>query len=146
MALLARAMSNTSQAKHARGELAPLERDPVTGKRPQGTGRYPTTGVMSPLIQTDALVPRVSQEGRFRSKRERANALRQRMNAFSAIYNAAYIVRDAYFSSDHRRHEAVMQLVAALLQELRATQDYEACIFAIADALYASPLGVPWEP
>lgn len=87
-----------------------------------------------------------SNKGRFRSRRERANDLQARMKAFSNIYNAGYMVRHSYFGPDQRQHEAVMQFLAAFIQELRATQDYEACLFAVADALYASPLGVPWEP
>lgn len=90
--------------------------------------------------------PPATLERRWRSRRERSNELRARMAAFSAIYNAGYIVRDAYFGPDQRQRETVMQFIAVLLQELRATSDYEACLFAVADALYASPLGVPWEP
>ena len=91
-------------------------------------------------------VPSVNTEGRQRDRRERASELQARMRAFSNIYNAAYMVRDAYFGADQRRRDLVMQMIAVLLQELRGTQDYEACLFAVADALYESPLGVPWNP
>ena len=68
------------------------------------------------------------------------------MRAFAAIYNAGWYVRDAYWGPDQRRREKVMDFIAALIQELRETDDYEALLFSVADALYASPLGVPWEP
>jgi transcriptional regulator with XRE-family HTH domain len=144
LALAARAARTETRRKSGRGELAPLGVNPETGKRPSGTGRYPTTGFLSPILKPDDSPP-VRHEGRFRSRRERANLLRERMEAFSAIYNAGWLVRDAYFGSDQRLREKVMAFIAVLLQELRATQDFEACLFAVADALYASPSGVPWD-
>jgi hypothetical protein len=143
---LCRAIRADTARKRRRGELVPLKRDPVTGKRPQGTGRYPTTGLRSPILKHESSVPIPRLEGRFRSRRERATELQARMAAFSAIYNAAYMVRDAYFGPDARRRQMIMRCIAVLLEELRATTDYEACLFALADALYASPVGVPWEP
>lgn len=82
----------------------------------------------------------------FRGRRERARALHARMAAFSSIYNAGYMLRDAYFATDEQRHEKAMIFIAAMLQEMRRAEDLEALLFSIADALYASPLGVPWEP
>jgi hypothetical protein len=37
-------------------------------------------------------------------------------------------------------------MVEALRRELAAPADAEALLYALADSLYASPLGVPWEP
>ncbi len=68
------------------------------------------------------------------------------MAVFSAIYSAGYMVRDRYFGADEQRQEKAMEFIAVMLQEMRQTNDLEALLFAVADALYASPLGVPWEP
>jgi hypothetical protein len=108
-------------------------------------GRSPATGTHSPILRP-SILPAVSLEGRFRSRRERSNELQARMRAFAPLYNAGWCVRDAYFGPDERRREKVMQFVAVLLQLMRQTDDFEALIFATADTLYASPLGVPWEP
>jgi hypothetical protein len=142
----ARTIRNASERKRRRGDLVPLGINPETGKRYSGTGRYPVSGNRSPILKLDEPLPPLNLEGRFQSRRERAAGLRERMGRFSAIYNAAWLVRHAYFGPSERQREAVMQLIGVLLQELRATNDYEACLFAVADALYASPLGVPWEP
>lgn len=83
--------------------------------------------------------------GPYGTHRHRAHELRARMAVFSAIYNAAYMIRVSYFGIDEHRHEKVMHFIAVMLQEMRQTQDFEALLYAIADALYASPLGVPWE-
>lgn len=90
--------------------------------------------------------PRPNLEWRFRSRRERAAELQERMNQFGAIYRAGWMLRNAYFGPSARRHKAVMQFVAALLVALRDTDDYEACLYAVADTMMCSPLGVPWEP
>jgi DNA-binding transcriptional regulator YiaG len=145
LALEARAVRLESHRKYARGELAPLGINPATGKRRQSTGRYPKSGFLSPILKPDDSTPRVSLEGRFKSRRERANELRDRMARFSAIYNAGYMVRNAYFGLDARQEDTVKQFIAVLLSELRSTSDYTACLFAVADALYASPSGVPWD-
>jgi len=119
--------------------------NPETGKRRTGTGLQPTTGIYSPMLKgvSNASAP---LDGRFRSRRERANELRERMAACSPIYNAAWLVREAYFGPDERRRRTVEALLRAFADELRKTQDYEAVVFAMADALYCSPSGVPWEP
>ena len=67
------------------------------------------------------------------------------MLKFSAIYNAAYHVRASYFLRDAKLQEAAARLVFVVLEELPRAEDKEACLFAIADALYCSPHGVPWE-
>jgi hypothetical protein len=141
----ARAARAQTEKKRRRGELALLGINPATGKRFINTGRSPSTGIHSRLLPViDA--PAVSLEGRFRSRRERAAELHERMLKFSAIYNAGWLVRDAYFGSDQRQHDAVMAFIAVVLQELRTTQDYEACLFAVADTLTCSAHGLPWEP
>jgi len=124
----------------------PLPIDPITGKRLTGTGRFPTTGVRSPILRASDDVPPADLEGRFRSRRERAAEIEERMHRFSAIYHAGWLLRDAYFGPTQRRQQYVMDFLAALLNELRATQDYEALIYAVADTLTASRHGVPWEP
>ena len=91
-------------------------------------------------------LPATTGDARPRNKRERAMDLQERMRKFTEIYNAGWLVRDAYYGAEERQREAVMRFIAAMLQELRSTQDYEACLFAVADALYCSRHGVPWEP
>jgi len=124
----------------------PLPINPATGKKITATGRNPTTGTRSPVLSVDADPPVVTLERRFRTRRERAAELEERMHQFSGIYNAGWIVRNAYFGPEQRLHESVMQFIAVMLTELRETRDYEALVFAIADTLTASPHGVPWEP
>jgi hypothetical protein len=115
-----------SEAKRERDRILPYRRVP-------------------PLLQK--LDPEVAQslDGRFKSRRERASELRARMGSFSRIYNSAWLVRQAYFGPDQRQRKAVMGLIAVLLSELPETRDYEGMLFALADALYSSPHGVPWE-
>ena len=98
-----------------------------------------------PEVSTTVEAERVQGERRFRSSRERANELRERMAKFSRIYNAGWMVRNAYYGPTARQDEAVKVLIAAMIEELRTTSDYTACMFALADALYASPSGVPWD-
>lgn len=141
----ARQLRQRSQGLYKRGKLPPLGVDPGTGKRVRNTGRYPTTGIYSPVLKSPEL-PAVPLERRFRSRRERANELQARMRAFAPIYNAGWLVRDAYFGPDARRRQNVMDFIGVLVQMMRGTDDYEALLFAVADALYASPSGVPWEP
>lgn len=144
-ARLLRDMRNDYDRKRASGELALLQKDPATGKRPTGTGRRPRTGWRSPILKPELMPGAPSSEGRFRSRRERANELRERMAQFPAIYNAAYMVRDAYFGPDARRQRMVKALIVAMYDALRSSDDCEAILFAVADALYASPSGVPWD-
>ena len=141
-----KAMRRDSERKRKRGELQPMERDPETGKRPVGTGRYPTSGWLTPHLKPHELPAPVDNSWRFRSRRERANELQERMDAFPGIRNAAYHVRAAYFGSDATRERAVKALIVAFYEGICASDDYEAATFALADALYASKLGVPWEP
>lgn len=124
----------------------PLPINPATGKRFHGTGRSPTSGLMTPLLrpQPEAL-PEIVFEGRAQSARARAAALRQRMAVFARIYNAAYMVRHSQHGYAQRREEYVMRFVAALIDEMRHCRDFEALIFAVADSITADPLGVPWE-
>lgn len=95
---------------------------------------------MAPLPALSAKV-----EELWRPRRERAAELQARMLKNSRIYNAAYMVRHRYFMRDANRQASVDQFIAVVLEELSKTADPEACLFAIADALYCSPHGVPWE-
>jgi hypothetical protein len=140
----ARQARNDSHRLYRQGKLPPLGTDSSTGKRIQNTGRWPMSGVLSPLMRPKS-TPTVSTEGRFRSRRERANELRERMQTFAPIYNAGWMVREAYYGPDDRRRERVFDFMRVLAQLMGQTDDYEALLFAVADGLYASPSGVPWE-
>jgi hypothetical protein len=78
-------------------------------------------------------------------RRQRVAELQARMLRFSAVYNAATVLRDAWHGSAGRRHECVVALAAVVARELQQTQDPEALLYALADSLYCSPHGVPWE-
>jgi hypothetical protein len=71
--------------------------------------------------------------------------VREKMLAHSAIYNAAWLVRDSWHGSPERRQERMWRFVNTLARELQRTTDYEPLVFAVADALTASTHGVPWE-
>ena len=139
-----RKMRNDYARKRKSGELELLARDPVTGKRPIGTGRTPKSGWLTPHLKHDAAP--ADNAWRFRSRRERANALQERMRHFSAIYNAGYLVREAYFGPEARLRRCVKAMIVAMYEALCESDDCEAILFAAADAIYASPSGVPWEP
>lgn len=81
----------------------------------------------------------------FVSRRERAARLRARMAQFSTIYNAGYMVRDAMHGPDERRQDYAWRFLAVLQNEVKTCHDAEALIYAVADAITASPHGVPWE-
>lgn len=83
--------------------------------------------------------------GRRIGRRERVNSLRARMESFSSIYNAAWFVRNAYFGPEERRKRYAQALLLKVYEELCRSDDCEAILFAVADALYSSPAGVPWE-
>jgi hypothetical protein len=119
--------------------------NPATGKRWSGTGKYPRSGIRSPIIRAPSDLPPVHFAGRYRSRRERAAELRERMACFAAIYNAGWLVRDAQYGSTERVQQSVMRFVAVLLQEMRSCNDFEALIYAVADTLTCSRHGVPWE-
>ena len=53
-----------------------------------------------------------------------------------SIYNAACLVRDSWRGSAERRAECTAKMVEAVLTELARTEDREAALYAIADALY----------
>lgn len=138
-----RAMHLAAIAKFGPG---PLPINPATRKRWRGTGKSPRSGNQSPIgpfLQSD--LPPVHFAGRYRSRRERAAELRERMACFSAIYNAGWLVRDAQSGSTQRLDKNVMQFVAVLLQEMRTCRDFEALIYAVADTITCSRHGVPWE-
>ena len=141
----ARLARNVSAAARKRGDLAPLGINPETGKRYINTGRFPATGTASPLLDPNAPMPAVDLSGRFRSRRERAAELRERMQTFSRIYNAGWLLRDSYFGPDARRREMVERFLAVMAEEARGTQDYEALLFATADAVTCGSHGCPWE-
>ncbi len=92
----------------------------------------------------DRLPDAVLPVGRI-GKRERAAKLEARMLAFSAIYNAAASVRDSWHGSEERRRQCAERMAEAIVAALQSAEDREAAIYAVADALYCSPLGVPWE-
>jgi hypothetical protein len=83
--------------------------------------------------------------GRGASKRARAAALRERMFRFSAIYNAAYMVRHTQYLNDAAREESMRHFVVTLAKEMRHCNDFEALMYAVADSLTSNPLGLPWE-
>lgn len=78
-------------------------------------------------------------------RRSRAVRLRQRMLTFSAIYNAAWLVRDSWLGPSLRRQARVWEFVKTLARELQTCSDYEALLYAVADSLTLSPHGLPWE-
>jgi hypothetical protein len=119
--------------------------NPATGKRWFGTGKYPKSGISSPILRPQSDLPPVHFAGRYRSRRERAAELRERMACFSTIYNAGWLVRDAQSGPTQRLDEAMMRFVAVLLQEMRTCRDFEALIYAVADTITCSRHGVPWE-
>ena len=88
-----------------------------------------------------ALQPTIGRIGR----RERAVRLAERMLAFSSVYQAAWLVRDSWHGRPERQAECINKMAEAVKTELERTSDREALLYAIADALYCSPLGVPWE-
>lgn len=141
----ARAARNESSRARKRGALAPLGIDPATGKRYINTGRSPTSGTRSPLLDKNEPMPAVDLSSRFRSRRERAAELRERMQAFSGIYNGTWLLRDSYFGPDARRREMCERLLRVFAEELRRSDDFEACLFALADAVTCGTHGCPWE-
>ncbi len=143
---LARDARNASKRARRLGELAPLGINPETGKRFINTGRSPGSGAATRLVNTNSFAPAPDLAGRFRSRRERSAELRERMRAFSGIYNAGYMLRDSFFGPDARRREKCEALLRVFGEELRRSDDYEAALYALADAITASPLGCPWEP
>lgn len=144
-----KAMRAEYSRKMASGELQPLAIDPATGKKPRGTGRRPRSGWLSRILPNPQAVGfvRADNSVRHRSRRERANELQERMAAFSGIRNACWHLRDSYFiGSEERRQRSVKAVIVAFYQAIRETDDYEAALYALADGIYASPSGVPWEP
>lgn len=142
---LARQARNASDRARRRGELAPLGINPETGKRFVNTGRSPRTGTRTRLLDVYAPMPAVGLSHRFRSRRERASALKERMQSFSRIYNAGWLLRDSYFGPDARRRGMVQRFLAVMADEARGTQDFEALLFAAADAVTCGSHGCPWE-
>src|SRR5947208_816217 len=86
------------------------------------TGSLP---ILKGITNAPAVGP--ADEQRWRSRKERANELRERMAVFAPIYNAAWLVRDAYFGPDERRQLCVKALLATMAEQMRATDDFEAC-------------------
>ena len=79
-------------------------------------------------------------------RRARAAALEERMLRHAPIYNAATLLRHSWAGSEERRLECALGLAATVVQALTQTEsDVEAALYSLADALYCSPLGVPWE-
>lgn len=82
---------------------------------------------------------------RFVTRRERAAKLRERMEVFSAIYNAGWLLRNAQYGPSGPREDIAWRFLAVMEAELRACKDPEALIYAIADTIACSPHGLPWE-
>jgi hypothetical protein len=144
----ARQARNASALARKRGRLAPLGINPATGKRWINTGRSPVSGTRSPLLDPNAPLPAVDLSHRFRSRRERAAELREKMARHSAIFNGAWLLRDSFFSSDARRQQMAEALIRTFAQELKGcadAADAEACLYALADAVTCGSHGVPWE-
>jgi hypothetical protein len=94
-------------------------------------------------IPDDVVIP---EENRGRiSSRARAEALKQRMNKFRAIYQAGWIVRNTAHGDVDRRATQIYRFCEVLAHELATATDYEALIYAVAHTLTCSPYGVPWE-
>jgi hypothetical protein len=86
------------------------------------------------------------QAPRVISRRQRAANLELRMLKFSPIYNAAAVLRDSWHGSSMRRDACARLLAQVIVQELgRDGCDFEAAVYAVADAICCSPLGTPWE-
>lgn len=77
--------------------------------------------------------------------RGRVLHMQARMQAFSSVYNAAWHVRNSWFGPTMRQQESVWRLVNEMVRELRNCADFEALLYALADALTLSPQGVPWK-
>lgn len=79
------------------------------------------------------------------SPRQRAAKLRVRMNKFSSIYNAAWMVRHYQRTSLKGLENAINDFCVVLARELERAADKEALLYAVAESLTISPYGVPWE-
>lgn len=79
------------------------------------------------------------------SPRQHAAKLRIRMNKFSSIYNAAWMVRHYQRTSGKGLEKAINDFCVALARELERAADKEALLYAVAESLTISPYGVPWE-
>jgi len=143
---LARQARNASSRARKRGELAPLGINPETGRRWINTGRSPSSGTATRLLNPNEPMPAVDLSHRFRSRRERAAEMRERMQAFSALYNGAWMLRDSFWGPAARQREMAERLLRVFAEELKRSEDFEACLFALADAVTCGRLGTPWEP
>lgn len=85
------------------------------------------------------------QTPRVMGRRQQAAALEQRMLRFAGIYNTACLLRDSWHGSSARRQECARRLAEVVAQALQS-DDCEAALYALADAICCSPLGTPWEP
>lgn len=79
------------------------------------------------------------------SPRQRAVKMRLRMNKFSSIYNAAWMVRHYQHGSGKPLEKAINDFCIVLARELDQAADKEALLYAVADSLTISPYGVPWQ-
>lgn len=88
-------------------------------------------------------------EGRGKQKREssrvRVLKLRARMSEFTAIYQAAWMVRYTQHAKPVVRQATAEAFMRTLKMEMKNCRDPEALIFAVADAITAFPYGLPWE-
>lgn len=114
-------------ADSSRRSLLPI--DPATDLQ------APDAALLVPILEKEAVS----------GTQGRALQMQARMRAFSSIYNAAWLVRDSWYGPSMRRQQSVWALVNALVRELRQCADFEALLYSLADALTASPQGVPWK-
>ncbi len=121
-----------SESQHTLPHAAPIEYQ----NRPQDSTSL--VQLTAPEIEP---APDVGRIGR----RARAARLRQRMAVFSDIYNSGWHIRNSWGATSLRRQELAWEFAKVLARELQRRRDYEALIYAVADALTCSPHGVPWE-
>lgn len=96
-------------------------------------------------VPLESPAPRLQMLDQPKGRRAQAAQLRERMEKFSGIYNAAWLLRDARHGVPLRRQELAWRFANALAKELLKTLDHEALLYAVADSITCSPLGLPWE-
>lgn len=80
------------------------------------------------------------------NKRQKALQLEERMQKFSTIYNAAWMVRhNMHGHNQDERMKAILRMWLVIFDEARKHEDPEALLYAICDAVTCNPLGLPWE-
>lgn len=97
----------------------------------------------------EALPEPMTEEQAQRLHRNRGRAyavrMRDRMNRFKSVYNAAWFVRHAEASDKAYRVEKMREFWSVCAKELEHCKDIEAFTYAVADALTCYRFGFPWE-